>query len=379
MTATNLQNTHGRQRSSRRLSSFSFARTFLSAAAFVLLSGSIGLAGITITDVGGVPLASGATGAGELSGLTWVSGNQFYAVSDNGARLFPLAVNLNPVTGAILSAALSNPVNLAAGTDIEGVAYNATTDTVYASDETGPAIREYNRTTGALLGALTVPGVYANIRTNYSLESLSLRPGASALWTANEEALSVDGPLSTVGAGTVVRLQKYDAALNPAGQWAYDTDGITGALLGQERSGVSDLVALPNGRLLVLERELGNAGFLQPPFRSRIYLVDFAGADDTSLINALNTVVYTSTSKQLLWEGAFLLDNFEGLALGPQLSGGAYSLLMISDDGGSVGGVSPNQSLYALTIELGDSLVAEPGVIPLFAAALLLGVARRRT
>jgi hypothetical protein len=216
MTATNLQNTHGRQRSSRRLSSFSFARTFFGAAAVVLLSGSIGLAGITITDVGGVPLASGATGAGELSGLTWVSGNQFYAVSDNGARLFPLAVNLNPVTGAILSAALSNPVSLAAGTDIESVAYNAATDTVYASDETGPAIREYNRTTGALLSTLTVPGVHANIQTNYSLEPLSLRPGASALWTANEEALSVDGPLSTVGAGTVVRLQKYDAALNPA-------------------------------------------------------------------------------------------------------------------------------------------------------------------
>lgn len=81
----------------------------------------------------------------------------------------------------------------------------------------------------------------------------------------------------------------------------------------------------------------------------------------------------------MLWEGAFLLDNFEGLALGPQLSGGATSLLLISDDGGSVGAVSPNQSLYALTIEFGDSLVAEPGGIPLFAAALLLGAARRRT
>lgn len=330
------------------------------------------MAGPTVVGVGSYALGSGGTGAAELSGLTWAGGGQFYAVSDSAARLYPLTVGVDPTTGAVLSAVLSPHLPLGAGSDLEGVAYDPGAGMVYASDEVGPAVREYRLTDGAVLGTVTVPAVYANQRSNRGLESLARSAGDGSLWTANEEALSVDGPLSTVGAGTVVRLQRFDSALGAAGQWAYVTDGIAGDIpfVSGERSGVSDLAVLPTGEVLVLEREFGLGVSL---FRSRIYRADFTGATDTSALPQLDGAAYTPLGKELLWEGNFLTDNFEGLALGPALAGGWHSLLMISDDGGGLG-----QSLYALRVRFDAPAVPEPGGLGLLAGALLWTRIRRR-
>ena len=96
-----------------------------------------------LTGVGGVPLPANGTGASELSGITWAGGTQYYAIADGGAGLFPVSVTIDPTTGAITSAALSAKIQLAAGSDLEGVVYDTSSNTVYASDETGPAIRQY--------------------------------------------------------------------------------------------------------------------------------------------------------------------------------------------------------------------------------------------
>jgi hypothetical protein len=135
-----------------------------------------------------------------------------------------------------------------------------------------------------------------------------------------------------------------------------------------ERSGVSDLLALPDGRLLVLERELG--GTFIPDFRNRIYLVDFTGATDTSAISSLNSATFTGLTKTLLWEGNFANDNFEGITLGPQLANGDYSIILVSDDGGGTNA----QSLYALRI----SGVPEPGGLALLGLVGLLTMRRSR-
>ena len=292
---------------------------------------------------GAIILSSGATGAAELSGLTWAGGTLFYAVSDNLPRAFPLTITFDPALGTITSATLSPAVTLAAGSDCEGIAYNAANDSVYVSAEVGPAIREFSLADGSLLQTLSIPPVFSNHRTNLSLESLSLEPGHQALWTANEEALTVDGPVAWTDAGSVVRLQKFDSALQPAGQWAYVTDPVAGDIINPGRdvevSGVVDLIALPSGQLLVLERELGFG-----LFRNRIYEVDFTGATDVSAIASLNGAPYTPVAKILLWEG-FLGTNFEGISLGPLLDDGRQSLVLVSDNGGSL-----SQRLKALIL-----------------------------
>lgn len=300
---------------------------------------------ISATSQGVVPLVAGTTGATGLSGFTWAGGDQYYAVSDKGAKLFPLSIQVDANTGTIVSSNVSPAVQLAAGSDLEGVAYNPGNNGVFASDESGPAIREYSVAGGSLLQTISVPPVFGNHRSNLSLESLAFQAGA-ALWTANEEALSTDGPVSSFTAGTVVRLQKLDAGLSPAGQWAYATGAIHGDLGNNgrdvEASGVADLVALPTGDLLVMERALGASPF---GFRIRIYQVDFSAATDVSALAALAGETYAPVGKTLLWEGHFPANNFEGIALGPPLAGGLHSLLLLSDDGGGL-----SQGLYALTL-----------------------------
>jgi len=291
-----------------------------------------------------IGLASGGTGAAELSGITWAGGDQFYVVGDNLAVVYPLTLSVDPLTGLITSSSLAMGTSVSAGHDLEGIAYDPTNASVVLSDETGPAIREHALSDGSLLGSITVPPVFASYRPNLSLESLSREPSGGAWWTANEEALSVDGPVSSFTAGTLVRLQKFDAMQQAAGQWAYETDSIDGDFgppgRDSEVSGVADLVALPNGELLVFERSVG-ASF----FRHRLYEVDFSGATDVSALPALDGAMFTPVGKHLLWSQQSGLSNFEAITLGPELANGVRSVILVSDNGGGL-----PQSLQALVL-----------------------------
>jgi hypothetical protein len=130
----------------------------------------------------------------------------------------------------------------------------------------------------------------------------------------------------------------------PISQWAYLTDPIPGDTLRPgrdvEASGVSELVALPDGALLVLERAYGAVGT-----RSRLYEVDFSGATDTTALPGLAGAPVAPVRKTLLWERVFPDANFEGAALGPGLDSGARSLVLISDNGHAL-----RQVLYALVL-----------------------------
>lgn len=273
----------------------------------------------TISDPGQGPvlLASGGTGARELSGISWAGGSRYYAVSDKLPMAFPLSIEIDSHTGTIRRAAVQPGISLAGSRDLEGVVYDPERQTLLVSDEVGPAIREYGAADGALVRTIAVPRVYANIRKNLSLESLSMDPDQRTLWTANEETLGCDGPASTLTAGSVVRLQRFDRSYQPNGQWAYVTDPTPDGVL-PPSSGVSDLVALPNGGLLVLERAYGLAGL-----RMRLYEVDFSAATDVAALPTLARAHYTPVRKMLLWQRTFADANFEGAALGPGLDGGA--------------------------------------------------------
>ena len=80
---------------------------------------------VVITDPGqGVFNFSGD--APGLSGLTWVGGNNYYAVSDSvGAPdIYPLTVGFS-ASGTIVSANLGGAFALAVGADPEGIAFHA--------------------------------------------------------------------------------------------------------------------------------------------------------------------------------------------------------------------------------------------------------------
>ncbi len=316
-------------------------------AALVSLLGLLALAhplpALEIADPGqGVfPIETTGARASGLSGLTWASGTRFWAVSDRRGLLVPLDIEIDPGSGRLRRAVAGRWIRLAGTRDLEGVVWRGEGhQSVWVVDETGPRIAEFGVADGARLRGVELPAVLGTARPNLSLESLARGPG-SELWTANEEALPGDGPKSTRARGTLVRLVRLDADGSPGGQWAYRTEPVPGGSDGAlHRSGVVDLELLAPGELLVLERSLGDAGFV-----ARIFRADLSEATDVSGLDSLEGASFEPASKRLLWEAGPLPVNLEGMALGPELRSGERSLLLVADDGGVL-----VPSLYALRV-----------------------------
>ena len=312
-----------------------------------------GLPSLQVVDPGQapVPLAARGLGAAELSGIAWVGSGRFLLVGDGGQQaLWDAWIEVNPASGRIEAQAITSRIDVPGlGADVEGIAIDRRTGTVLAADESASAVRRFDLVTFAACGSLRVPALFAppNLRANFGFEALGSLHGEA--WTANEEALVSDGPVSSTQSGAWVRLQRFDVDGFPAGQWAYRCDPISGMtdLVDAERSGVVDLVPWDRHTLLVLEREFG--GGVIPDFRSRIYAVDLRGATDVTGVPMLAAAGFVPATKTLLWQRGFPFSNFEGMALGPPLSGGRRSLLLVSDDGGGVGG--QNQRLLALAVQ----------------------------
>lgn len=310
-----------------------------------------------------IRLKRGSTAATELSGIAYATGNDYYAVGDNGATTIwqvnaPLRTRSGKIKSALVTGGIDAPMM---GGDSEGITLSPERTSAWVSDEVASTIDKFSLATGLMLGSVAVPSIYrpANLQGNFGLESLSY--GAGLLWTGNEEALKSDGPLSTTSAGSWVRIQSFSGAdQTPDKQYAYRTDPIAAMspFTSAERSGLVDMLALPDGQVLTLERELG--GFF-PLYRTRVYLLDFTGATDVSAIPSLSAGGFTPTGKTLLWQGWFTSTNFEGITLGPALENGSYPLVLVSDDG--QGQLGQLQTLFSLNL-IGMTVPAGTSPVP---------------
>ena len=325
------------------------------------------LSGVTLESVGECALPSAWMNRplGGLSGLTRVAGDFYYAVRDNGSKgaLFTLRIGVDRATGAATNCEIVAETKLRGREDLEGVAWDVATKRVWVCDEHDGSIRAFDPVTGVETARVAVPKAFDAFVFNRSFESLALRPDGHEMWTCNEEALNRraavgrtkhkgvpiapvaadtpdvdDGPLSSRDHGSRIRLQKFTRAdpaapWTPAGQWAYDTDSVGGAaFLDKARSGVSDLVCLDDGTLLVLEREMSvKKGGVLPTFRCRIYEVDFTEATDTSDLLSATAPSVRPVRKTRVFGARTAYAMYEGACLGPELADGSRSLLLIAD------------------------------------------------
>jgi hypothetical protein len=255
-----------------------------------------------------------------------------------------MTIAVDRAGGRLLSCSFADPIPLPGLKDPEGCAWDAFSRTLWVSDEKTATVKEFRLAPVAALRTLPVPPVFKKARRNLSLEALTLSEDGRTLWFANEEPLACDGPRASVTNAGLVRLARYvraapERAWAVAGQWAYATERLNEAAnpTRLNRCGISSLLALGEGRLLALEREM--SGFF---FHWRIYEIDFAAATPVATLPSLEKDALRPVGKKLLAAGkerySLLrpngkLANYEGLCLGPRLADGRRVLLMIADAG----------------------------------------------
>ena len=335
---------------------------------------------LTITDAGRFDFTdTSGSGARELSGIAYTGSSSYYAVGDKDRLLQTLSISHDSTTGAITTASINpSPILMdfpypIGGPDHEAIAVQGSN--ILLVSENGPELESIDPITGLPTGPLniinfpSISSVYnLGSRPNRSLESLTVYPAnTSTFLTANEDALTLDGPTASFTAGAVVRIQaaSFDTTNSSAsaiGQFAYPIDAINGdiPLASGEQSGLVELLTLPDNTVIAMERAVGATGY-----RIRLYEIHGDSATDVSGFSQLSVatpgVDYTPLSKTLLWENTFSVltnSNFEGITLGPTLTGGEQSLILVADN--ASGPVLPfvgqqwtaeDQSLYSLHIK----------------------------
>lgn len=291
-----------------------------------------------------------------LSGITYAGSNTFYMVTDNASEngIYSCKIELSKNGKTITSLEIPTPdkaIKLKNTSDLEACAFDPSTGNVWVSDETSKTVKEYDPKTGNVLSTLEIPAVMKknlDMENNFGIEGVTISPDGLTLWLCNEEALYVDGKRSSGKDGTTVRIVKYTrpslkSTFMPVSMYAYKTDKweYDKSIASRARGGVTALCALPDGSLLVLERQLSFkteskwTSALSNSLTWKIYHIsDFSTATDIMDFASLDGAKYTAATKKLLAEDGGLLTsngNFEGLCLGPRLSDGSITLIMVAD------------------------------------------------
>ena len=196
---------------------------------------------------------------------------------------------------------------------------------------------------GTMLSSLTLPDYFlsnaddtSGTHANLGFEGLTLSADGTTLYAITENALAQEGAKATLEAGTTSRLISFDAVSGKAGaEYVYETDPIFAKATAEPAyndNGVSDMLALEDGRLLVVERSFGSGIGNE----INLYLAEIGDATDVAGKTTITGDTYTPLSKTLLatlGEGAFGLDidNVEAVAMGPEIDG-AKTLVIASDN-----------------------------------------------
>lgn len=198
---------------------------------------------------------------------------------------------------------------------------------------------------GRYLGDVSLPAMFARDptgksgpRANLSIEGLSLGAGGASLWLSLEAPLHQDGPVAGSATGALVRLVHlaYPSGRELA-QFAYPLDPIGPVPPGRMAdNGVSEILAIDDRHVLVLER----SGVQQPDggyrFRPRLFCATLDGATDVARMDRLDGKRITPARKRLIFDFETVTDpvigNVEGMAFGPSMGAGNASLVFVTDD-----------------------------------------------
>ncbi|TAK83276.1 MAG: esterase-like activity of phytase family protein [Aquabacterium sp.] len=380
--------------------------------AAVVLQGQAQAQGLTY--LGQQVVATGTlfqgTTVGGLSGIDYnPATGRYLAISDdrsaiNPARYYELSLDLskfqrsNTPGSAGVGFLATTPILTAAGAthaantvDPEGLRLNRATGTLYWTNEgqrtaagfQNPTVREM-KADGSYLRDFAVPTKYQplgsaastvaaagdrGIYNNLAFESLAISTDGKTLYTATENALTQDGPTAGLGHGSPSRILSFDIATGAAGaEYVYqvgpvvDTPDPAGGFV---TNGLTDLLAVGDRQFIGIERSFS----LGKDYEIRLYAIDARSATDVSGLDSLEGASFTAVTKTLLLDlgdlknddgSALVLDNIEGITLGPVVDG-RQTIVLVADNN-----FAGNQFTQFVAL----SLVPEPATAGLWAAGL---------
>lgn len=302
-------------------------------------------------------------GTAQYSGITALGNGRYAVVSDKEPSdgFFVFSIEQDSISGKVTHVAMEgfygNPTpkldtNGFSVRDTEGIAYFAPQSTIFISGEGDQRILEYDLKGMPTGRELQVPSVFSrhNIYNNYGFESLSYHPATHTFWTVTESTLPADGCAAGPehpGAVNLLRLQSFGDDLQPLAQYAYRMDAGRKEDFGKYYTyGVSDVTALADGSVLVLERELNvPKGYMSSEVVCKIFRVypnEGWQIDASTDLNTLDpnhflhkTLLARFVTQLHPLHNAYA--NYEGMCLGATLADGRQTLLLINDSQAGAG------------------------------------------
>lgn len=343
------------------------------------ISGTTYLGMYTVPDTKFTNPNSESSGVAGLSGVDFdaVSGN-YYFISD--AKSAPRAYEVSATrsaAGAITDVTVVRTIPLGSANTLDGESVRVWRQggaaLMYVSSEglasagLQPTIQE-RTLNGEIRMTYTLPsnlvyvnGTSAGPRNNMILEGLTLSPDGSTLYVSLEQPLATDGAAPTLTTGATTRIVAFNRTTGAAiKQVAYAMDPI---FLAENQSalapattsfnGVSEILAVDNNNLLVLERAIAS----KTGFGVRVYKVNVGTAADvsgttlspnyagampkTKVLEVIQTWSGGGTLPSLLVngvnQGSGALQNIEGMTFGPKTSAGKGTLYLVNDNNYNAG------------------------------------------
>ncbi|RTL52748.1 MAG: esterase-like activity of phytase family protein [Rhodocyclaceae bacterium] len=291
----------------------------------------------------------------------------------------------------------TNPNN--ARLDPEGIRVSNDGRSVFVSDEYGPYVYQFDRSTGQRINTFTLPGNLAvsnlsaqgNVEisgnttgrvANKGMEGLAITPDGKTLVGIMQAPLEQDTNKN-------VRIVTIDIATGTTHEYAYKL--TTG-------SGVSEILAINDHEFLVDERDGKGLGDGSNAAAKQLFKINLSNAQDvTGLSGDLSA---KAVSKSLFMDVVSVLtahgisasqipSKLEGLSWGQDLADGTHTLYLANDNDFVPGTSGPN-NFYVFSVsnaDLGTSLyqaqsiaaVPEPESYAMLLAGLgLLGFMSRR-
>lgn len=272
--------------------------------------------------------------AGNYSGITWLGDERYAIVNDKSATagFYLMTIRTDSITGDIIEVRADSFMTCGLpNRDEEGICYVPQTNTVFVSGEGDGQILEYSMD-GQLTGRkLTIPEVFTTAYGNSGFEALTYNANTHRFWTTSENTLEADGEKPSIKKKipNMLRLQSFCDDLQPAEQYWYKTDSTAvKRKKGSSTLGVSGMVALDNGNVIILEREIRRTSKRIGSFvHVKLYLVNPSQQQPGELLQ-----------KQLLTEFRTRINvtrrsfaNYEGICAGPKLEDGRLVLLLVAD------------------------------------------------